>query len=50
MSSQPTKVKKIRLKIPEDFLTVFRRKCELQNMRYQTQIKKLMEDWLKGKK
>jgi hypothetical protein len=36
----------ISLKVPESLLEEFREECELQDVRYQTQIKKLMKDWL----
>ncbi len=48
MNSKPAKSKLISMKIPEVLLTSFRSKCELKNVRYQTQIKKLMEGWLRG--
>jgi len=48
MNSKPAKSKLISIKIPEVLLTSFRSKCELNNVRYQTQIKKLMEGWLRG--
>ena len=36
----------ISLKVPEDLLAAFRRRCRLEGVRYQTQIKRLMSDWL----
>ena len=36
----------ISLKVPQDLLEAFRAKCRLHGTRYQTQIKKLMIDWL----
>lgn len=36
----------ISLKVPEPLLSAFRLKAEASGMRYQTQIKKLMQDWL----
>jgi len=36
----------ISIKIPESLLQTFRTKCELENKKYQTQIKKLMAAWL----
>lgn len=39
--------KLISLKVPENLLTLFRNKCDLENIKYQTQIKKLMSEWLK---
>ena len=32
--------------VPEHLLEVFRTRCELEGVKYQTQIKKLMRDWL----
>jgi predicted DNA binding CopG/RHH family protein len=48
MSSEPSKSKLISMKIPENLLKSFRTRCELENIRYQTKIKKLMEEWLQG--
>jgi predicted DNA binding CopG/RHH family protein len=42
------KSKLISIKVPNSLLESFRRKCELEEIRYQTQIKKLMEQWLTG--
>lgn len=44
----PSKSKLVSIKIPEPLLASFRRRCELENVRYQTQIKRLMEQWLRG--
>ena len=46
MQVQPAKSKLISMKIPEPLLDNFRRKCEAEDVRYQTQIKKLMQAWL----
>lgn len=46
MNSTTSKSKLISMKIPETLLSSFRAKCELENIKYQTQIKKLMEAWL----
>jgi predicted DNA binding CopG/RHH family protein len=46
MQVQPAKSKLISMKIPEPLLDNFRRKCEAEGVRYQTQIKKLMQAWL----
>ena len=40
--------KLISLKVPEDLLHAFRARCELEGTKYQTQIKKLMSEWLLG--
>ncbi len=45
-SQPPSKSKLISIKIPEDLLRSFRIKSNLFNTPYQTQIKKLMKDWL----
>ena len=36
----------ISLKVPEHLLEAFRGRCRLEGVRYQTQIKRLMGDWL----
>jgi predicted DNA binding CopG/RHH family protein len=36
----------ISLKVPEHLLEAFRGRCRLEGVRYQTQIKRLMSDWL----
>ena len=36
----------ISLKVPESLLDAFRARCHLEGVRYQTQIKRLMSDWL----
>lgn len=36
----------ISMKVPEDMLQAFRSKCELSGAKYQTQIKRLMHEWL----
>ena len=36
----------ISMRIPMELLRAFRKKCELSGTKYQTQIKKLMVDWL----
>jgi len=40
------KTKLISIKIPESMLKVFRTKCELNGVKYQTQIKNLMKEWI----
>ncbi len=37
----------ISMKVPADLLAAFKAKARLCNMAYQTQIKKLMTEWLK---
>lgn len=38
--------KLISMKVPEDLLSAFRTRAKLEGIPYQTQIKKLMADWL----
>lgn len=38
--------KLISMKVPEPLLEAFRQRCEAEGIKYQTQIKKLMESWL----
>ncbi len=42
----PGRSRLISLKIPEPLLEAFRARCRLEGVRYQTQIKRLMSDWL----
>ena len=44
--NKPGKSRLISMKVPEELLTAFKAKAKLENLRYQTQIKKLMRDWL----
>jgi predicted DNA binding CopG/RHH family protein len=47
LMQQPTdKTRLISIKIPESLLASFRAKSELHQTKYQTQIKKLMTDWV----
>ena len=41
-----TASKLISMKVPETLLNTFRRRCELEGSKYQTQIKILMTNWL----
>ena len=43
---QSEKSKLISIKIPENLLSAFRQKSELNGLRYQTQIKELMRSWI----
>lgn len=45
-NSQKDKSKLISIKIPRSLLEAFRKKALLNSTPYQTQIKKLMMDWL----
>ena len=42
----PSKSRLISLKVPEPLLADFKTKAQLNSIAYQTQIKKLMRDWL----
>jgi len=42
----PSKSKLISMKVQEDLLTTFRAKCEIEGVKYQSQIKILMKQWL----
>jgi len=44
--AKPKKTKLISIKIPEDLLGAFRAKSDLNGVKYQTQIKNLMKDWV----
>ncbi len=48
MQSKTDKSKLISLKVPESLLMAFRHKCELEGVKYQTQIKVIMQAWLTG--
>ena len=39
--------KLISLKVPENLLNAFKAKAQLEGTRYQTQIKRLMADWVR---
>jgi predicted DNA binding CopG/RHH family protein len=45
-SRQPSRTKLISIKVSEDLLGAFRTKAELAKIPYQTQIKKLMKQWV----
>jgi hypothetical protein len=42
----PGRSRLISLKVPESLLEAFRARCRLEGVKYQTQIKRLMSDWL----
>jgi predicted DNA binding CopG/RHH family protein len=46
LNSPQDKTKLISIKIPESILKAFRTKCELNGVKYQTQIKTLMKEWI----
>ncbi len=39
----------ISMKVPEDLLNAFRHRCRLEDTPYQTQIKRLMRQWLEAR-
>jgi uncharacterized protein (DUF4415 family) len=45
-AAKPAKSKLISLKVPEDLLEAFKLKAKANGLRYQTQIKQLMREWL----
>lgn len=49
-ASQPQKTKLISIKIPQNLLDAFRLRAKTEGIPYQTQIKKLMQDWVLGVK
>lgn len=48
-STKKSKTKLISLKVPENLLEAFKFKSEVSGLRYQTQIKNLMKEWLAKK-
>jgi len=38
----------ISIKVPQDLLDLFRGRCRLAGVPYQTQIKRLMDDWVRA--
>ena len=44
LQKEPSKL--ISMKIPPPLLRAFKQKCSLEGLRYQTQIKQLMKEWL----
>ncbi len=46
MQKSTDKTRLISLKVPESLLATFKTKSKLHQTRYQTQIKKLMADWV----
>ena len=45
---EPLASRLISLKVPQALLDAFKQRCRLAGVRYQTQIKSLMSDWLRG--
>ncbi len=48
MNHKQVPSKLISLKVPLPLLDSFRRRCEFEGLRYQSQIKALMKGWLQG--
>ena len=49
-TTQRSHSKLISMKVPEDLLYAFKAKAKLENVRYQSQIKELMRNWLSAGK
>ncbi|MEA1889258.1 MAG: hypothetical protein U9N50_05680 [Pseudomonadota bacterium] len=49
MNSSQAASKLISIKVPLPLLDSFRRRCEFEGVRYQSQIKVLMKNWLQGR-
>ena len=49
MNSSQVDSKLISMKVQQPLLDSFRRRCEFEGVRYQSQIKVLMKDWLQGR-
>jgi uncharacterized protein (DUF4415 family) len=49
-TTQRSHSKLISMKVPEDLLYAFKAKAKLENVRYQSQIKELMRNWLSSGK
>lgn len=45
-AQHPSRSKLISLKVPEDLLEAFRQRAELAGVPYQSQIKRLMREWV----
>jgi len=45
-AQRPSRSRLISLKVPEDLLQAFRQKAKLAGVPYQTQIKRLMREWV----
>ncbi|MCI0454115.1 MAG: BrnA antitoxin family protein [Candidatus Dadabacteria bacterium] len=44
--AKPRKSRLISIKIPDNLLNAFKAKAKIHGVNYQTQIKKLMKDWV----
>lgn len=49
LQAAPGASRAISVKIPESLLKAFRNKCALHDVRYQTQIKILMQKWVENR-
>ena len=47
MLGQDSETKLISIRVPENVLHLFRRQAEAQGMKYQSQIVRLMREWVK---
>ena len=47
LQNNPGPSKLISIKIPEHLLMAFKNQCKIEGIKYQTQIKKLMNHWIK---
>jgi len=45
-NSRPVRSRLISIRVPEDLLAAFKARARLENIPYQSQIKKLMKAWL----
>ena len=48
MPARAAKSRLISLRVPEPLLAAFRQRCEQEGVKYQAQIKRLMQEWLVG--
>ena len=46
MHAPKVKSRLISVNVPEPLLAAFKRRCEIEGVRYQSQIKKLMANWI----
>jgi len=49
MNEKPARSRLISMKVQEPLLAAFRLKCSERGVRYQTRIKELMADWVRGR-
>jgi predicted DNA binding CopG/RHH family protein len=49
LQSPSEKTKLISIRVPENLLNTFRKRCDLEGEKYQAQIKLLMQAWLEQK-